>query len=727
MKVFNFTKKMNVKTFLVSLAFFGLSMSAVYAQTPYIITGNGTLFTVYKDGLPIQTNQPMATVIEAIQMNSAGINCTIQFGNDNVLDLGGGNSTLIRFTGNWGKITLTGKATSANTAAGIISLENDISLECKAELTATGTGNTAMFINTSTGTLTVSGGIVKAIGNGGRAIYNISTGAVNISGGTVSSYNHIAVDNGYEGKITVSGTALVTSDNPTNNFGAIFLYSGGMATNCRLEITGGMVKATGNNGSAVRNDSRGVVNISGGTVSATTGKAIYNASEGEINISGGTVSSGIGNAIYSEYGKTNISGGTVHASFGNAIEILGTLNISGGRISTDGDFSNAISTEYGFIDISGGTVSATTGYALGNHEGNITFSGGILFAYGTTLDDVISEYSYVTQTENAVVVAWNKDAGNTIYQSGTSNDIYKFPVTATAIWRVPLNTYGGIWVNYNTTTGFIPNINPYISIIPSTYDNLYASVQGEMNASAAYNAFAVQAETEGYSVIARLFRATSDAEAKHADDEWAILQSMGAIERPMADAPTVGTTAQNLQAAFDGETYEYTVMYPGFLATAQAEGMTAAAQIFRWAMRAEEVHASNYKDVLDNLADTNYINTKYAVLYRCLTCGEVVTLRPATCPICGAAGSSFVIYNGSTSIANIATEKIKIYPNPTKSELKIESNDLLVEKVEILDIAGKIILTSHETTINISQFSAGIYFVKLKTDKGELTKKIIKE
>jgi rubrerythrin len=186
-----------------------------------------------------------------------------------------------------------------------------------------------------------------------------------------------------------------------------------------------------------------------------------------------------------------------------------------------------------------------------------------------------------------------------------------------------------------------------------TYNNLYASVQGETNASAAYRAFAAKALAEGYPVIARLFEATAEAEAKHADDEWAILVSMGATSRPVAGAPTVGTTAQNLQAAFNGETYEYTVMYPGFLAAAQAEGNTAAARIFNLAMRAEEIHAGNYADVLVLLRADNVstINAKYAVIYRCVVCGEVVTTRPdPRCPICGAAGDTFVKYGGTYSL-----------------------------------------------------------------------------
>jgi hypothetical protein len=84
-------------------------------------------------------------------------------------------------------------------------------------------------------------------------------------------------------------------------------------------------------------------------------------------------------------------------------------------------------------------------------------------------------------------------------------------------------------------------------------------------------------------------------------------------------------------------------------------------------------------------------------------------------------------YEGVGIGENTIAPNITVYPNPTKGVLRIESGDLRVEKVEILDITGRTVLTSHETMINISQFSTGAYFVKLKTDKGELTKKVIKE
>jgi hypothetical protein len=82
---------------------------------------------------------------------------------------------------------------------------------------------------------------------------------------------------------------------------------------------------------------------------------------------------------------------------------------------------------------------------------------------------------------------------------------------------------------------------------------------------------------------------------------------------------------------------------------------------------------------------------------------------------------------GTTGITDITNSRLRIYPNPTKGELIIENGELQIEKVEILDITGRTVLTSHGTTINISHLSAGTYFVKLRTDKGELTKKVIKE
>ena len=76
-----------------------------------------------------------------------------------------------------------------------------------------------------------------------------------------------------------------------------------------------------------------------------------------------------------------------------------------------------------------------------------------------------------------------------------------------------------------------------------------------------------------------------------------------------------------------------------------------------------------------------------------------------------------------TGIVEIESASIKIYPNPVKEKLQIESGDLTIRKVEILDITGKIV----ENSTNVSALSSGIYFVRLETDKGIITRKFVKE
>jgi hypothetical protein len=174
-------------------------------------------------------------------------------------------------------------------------------------------------------------------------------------------------------------------------------------------------------------------------------------------------------------------------------------------------------------------------------DGNYNISGGVMFAYGTKADDVIYDKPV---GGNAIVVAWNREAGNTTYAVGSNADIFKLPDAARVAWDKRGDGTGGISASYNTTSGFIP---------------------------------------------------------------------------------------------------------------------------------------------IDEVTVTGI------------------------------------------GVAPITHDQLQIYPNPASGELTIESSDLRVEKVEIFDIAGKTVFTSHEPTLNISQLPAGAYFVKIKTDKGEWTKKVIKE
>jgi len=163
--------------------------------------------------------------------------------------------------------------------------------------------------------------------------------------------------------------------------------------------------------------------------------------------------------------------------------------------------------------------------------------------------------------------------------------------------------------------------------MPTTDENLSEAFAGESQANRKYLAFAQKAERDGFPNIARLFRTTAEAETIHAHGH---LRAMGGI----------GSTAENLEAAVAGETYEYTEMYPPMLEQAEADGHKAK-RMFGYAVKAEEVHATLYKMALEaakqgkDLTETSF--------YLCPVCGHIeLGSPPEKCPICGVKGEKFL-------------------------------------------------------------------------------------
>ncbi len=158
----------------------------------------------------------------------------------------------------------------------------------------------------------------------------------------------------------------------------------------------------------------------------------------------------------------------------------------------------------------------------------------------------------------------------------------------------------------------------------STDQNLAAAFAGESQANRKYLAFAKQADLEGFPQIAKLFRATAEAETIHAH---AHLKAMGGIK----------STAENLQAAVSGETYEFSEMYPPFIKEAEAENNAAAVRTFKLANEAEKIHAGLYKKAFANLN-----NKEVYDVYLCPVCGHVAEgALPDACPICGAKAAAY--------------------------------------------------------------------------------------
>ena len=156
-----------------------------------------------------------------------------------------------------------------------------------------------------------------------------------------------------------------------------------------------------------------------------------------------------------------------------------------------------------------------------------------------------------------------------------------------------------------------------------TQENLMTAFAGESQANRKYLAFAQVADKEGMTQVAKLFRAAAAAETIHAHAH-------------LRNAGKIGDTAANLKSAIEGETYEFTKMYPEMIKEAQDEGKTAIAKYFDFVNSVEEVHANLYKKALENpagLPQTDY--------YSCKVCGYTHEGPCDTCPVCGAGTAAF--------------------------------------------------------------------------------------
>lgn len=160
----------------------------------------------------------------------------------------------------------------------------------------------------------------------------------------------------------------------------------------------------------------------------------------------------------------------------------------------------------------------------------------------------------------------------------------------------------------------------------STIDHLKEAFAGESQANRKYLAFAEKADKDGFTQVARLFRAAAAAETVHAHNH---LRAMDGIK----------STRENLEAAIAGENYESTVMYPGFVADAEAEGHKRALSSFKKALDVEKTHEALYREALSDL-DKPQENFDY---YVCDICGHTHARNaPDVCPVCGAPKERFI-------------------------------------------------------------------------------------
>ena len=159
-----------------------------------------------------------------------------------------------------------------------------------------------------------------------------------------------------------------------------------------------------------------------------------------------------------------------------------------------------------------------------------------------------------------------------------------------------------------------------------TRDNLQEAFAGESQANRKYLAFAKKAQSEGFPQVAKLFRAAADAETVHAHAHLRVLKG-------------VKSTAENVEAAIEGEGFEFREMYPKFLQEAKDEGDNPAITTIANALAVEEIHHTLYSQALAAVKAGNDLSAQ--PIYVCQVCGNTVHEVPDACPICGASKDSF--------------------------------------------------------------------------------------
>ena len=165
-----------------------------------------------------------------------------------------------------------------------------------------------------------------------------------------------------------------------------------------------------------------------------------------------------------------------------------------------------------------------------------------------------------------------------------------------------------------------------------TEQNLMAAFAGESQARNKYTYFASVAKKEGYEQIAELFTKTAENEKEHAK-LW--FKALGGL----------GTTAENLLHAAEGENYEWTDMYDQFARDAEEEGFTQLAYQFRAVAAIEKAHEERYRALLHNVEMQEVFAKGEMTMWECRNCGHLVMGKkaPGVCPVCAHPQSFFEV------------------------------------------------------------------------------------
>ena len=156
-----------------------------------------------------------------------------------------------------------------------------------------------------------------------------------------------------------------------------------------------------------------------------------------------------------------------------------------------------------------------------------------------------------------------------------------------------------------------------------TEANLLTAFAGESQARNKYTYFASKAKKDGYVQISKIFEETANNEKEHAKIWFKLLGG-------------IGTTAENLKAAAEGENYEWTDMYATFAKEAKEEGFDHIAKLFEMVGEIEKEHEQRYLKLLANVENGLVFSKDGDMVWQCSNCGHVVVGKkaPEVCPVC---------------------------------------------------------------------------------------------
>jgi rubrerythrin len=179
-----------------------------------------------------------------------------------------------------------------------------------------------------------------------------------------------------------------------------------------------------------------------------------------------------------------------------------------------------------------------------------------------------------------------------------------------------------------------------------TEKNLLKSFAGESQARTRYTFFASAAKKDGYEQISEIFTETAANEKEHAELFFKHLKGGNVEITATYPAGVIGTTADNLKEAAEGEKMEWGTLYPEFADLAEKEGFLEIANTFRMVAKVEKKHEQRYLKLLANVKQGKVFKKDKVIMWKCRNCGHVYegSEAPEKCPVCDHARSYFEVW-----------------------------------------------------------------------------------